>query len=339
VPTTTGIAPHVLNTGTVQLQHPIALALDELGDLYIGDSGPDGDNASASSPGFVVEVPYNGPAIQVPINGVSVIFPQAFAINSINGNLVIGDGGDGSTSGQIVQITPAGVASVLSVTNPATPSNPSGLAFDAAGNLYILDGTLNTITEVYTNQTSALLSIANPGALSYPSALASSAGAQSFVVTNLGGGTTNSLVYLNGTSVTFAFGSQANNTTSAPQTATVANIGNQSMTLSFGYYSPHPIPAFGLGTTTTCANGDVYTSLTSCLFAVEFEPTSKYTGAQSQQVTINSNAYNSGTPAINLTGTGAVVAGPLVKTNLKVATQTPQVNKRGRKSFAGAKFK
>jgi sugar lactone lactonase YvrE len=338
VPTTTGIAPYVLNTGTVQLQHPIALALDELGDLYIGDSGPDGDNATGSAPGFVVEVPYNAPAVQLPTNGI--IFPQALAINSINGNLVVGDGGDGSSGGQIVQITPAGVASVLSVTNPATPSNPTGLAFDAAGNLYILDGTLNTITEVYTNQTSALLSIANPNALSYPSALASSAGAQSFIVANLGGGTANSLVYLNGNSVTFAFGSQAKNTTSAPQTATVANIGNQSMTLSnFGYYSPHPIPAFGLGTTTTCANGDVITSLTSCLFAVEFEPTTKYSGAQSQQVTINSNAYNSGTPAINLTGTGAVVAGPLVKANLKVATQTPQVNNRGRKSFAGAKFK
>ena len=33
VPTTTGIAPYVLNTGTVQLQHPISLAVDELGRL------------------------------------------------------------------------------------------------------------------------------------------------------------------------------------------------------------------------------------------------------------------------------------------------------------------
>ncbi len=52
------------------------------------------------------------------------------------------------------------------------------------------------------------------------------------MVANLGGGTANSLVYLNGNSVTFAFGSQANNSMSAFQTATVANIGNQSLTLS-----------------------------------------------------------------------------------------------------------
>ncbi len=334
VPTTTGIAPYVLNTGTVQLQHPISLAVDELGNLYIGDSGADGDNAVASAPGFVVVVPYNASAFKLVLNGVSIIFPQALAVNSINGNLMIGDGGDGSSGGQIVQVTPTGSASVLS-----TPSNPTGLSFDAAGNLYVLDGTFNTITEVYTNGKSAQLSIANPSALSYPSALASSAGSQSFVVANLGGGTANNLVYLNGNSVSFAYGSQANNTISASQTATVANIGNQSLTLSnYGYYNPKPIPAFGLGTTTTCANSDVLSSLTSCLFAVAFEPTSKYTGAQSQQVTINSNAYNSGTPAINLSGTGTG-AGPLVKTNLKAAAQTLPSNNRGRKSFAAAKFK
>ena len=74
VPTKTGIAPYVLNTGSVQLQHPISLALDELGDLYIGDAGADGDDATSAAPGFVVEVPYNASAFQVPINGVSIVF-------------------------------------------------------------------------------------------------------------------------------------------------------------------------------------------------------------------------------------------------------------------------
>jgi NHL repeat len=346
-PTATGIAPYVLDTGSVKLQHPISLALDELGNVYIGDAGKDGDSATSSAPGFVVEVPYNAPAFVVPINGASITFPQALAVNNMNGDLLIGDGGDGNSDGQIVQVTPGGAATVLTVTTPAVPdapalpapTNPTGLSFDAAGNLYILDGTLNTITEFYTNQTSAVLAVANPAALSYPSALASSAGSQSFVVANLGGGTENNLVYLNGNSVTFAFGSQTDGTSSSSQTATVANIGNEPMTLNkSGYYNPSPIPGFGLGNTTSCAEGDTYNSLTSCLFAVEFEPAS--TGSQTRQVKMVSNAYNNANNATNpiITVSGTGTAAP-VQANLKAAPQTLQARNVGRKSFAAAKLK
>ncbi len=69
----------------------------------------------------MVVVPYNASAFKLAISGVSIIFPQALAINNINGNLVIGDGGDGSSGGQIVQVTPAGVASVLSLHPPIQP--------------------------------------------------------------------------------------------------------------------------------------------------------------------------------------------------------------------------
>jgi hypothetical protein len=57
-----------------------------------------------------------------------------------------------------------------------------------------------------------------------------------------------------------------------------------------------------------------------------------------QQTLGSINDPLSGTPAINLTGTGTG-AGPLVKTDLRAAVQTLPTNNRGRKSFAGAKFK
>ena len=97
VPTATGAAPSVVNTGTL-LQHPIALTLDYLGNMYIGDAGPGGVFGGASNPGFLVKVPVGGAAFQMPIPaGLSIIFPQALATDPYTTDLLIGDGGDPSS--------------------------------------------------------------------------------------------------------------------------------------------------------------------------------------------------------------------------------------------------
>ncbi len=303
VPTTTGKSPFTLNTGNL-LQHPISLAIDDLGDLYIGDAGAAGNSASSGSPGFVVEAPYRGTAFRLPIPGKSIIFPQALAIDTINGTLYIGDGGDVSTgAGQIVKVPADGSdAGIVKVTGVAAPTNPAGLSLDAAQNLYVLDGTTDTITVVPASGASHLLNF-NNASLSAPSALASSAGSQSFVVANLGGGSNNALVYLNGNSSTLAFGNQGVHSTSAVQTATVANIGNLTLTLDSNYYTPRTIPGFDLAGSNGCAGEDAITAASSgCAFAVEFAPVKA--GQTSQSIMIKSNAYNSGTPVIHLTGDG-----------------------------------
>ena len=306
VPTTTGKTPSVVNTGGL-LQHPISLAVDFLGDLYIGDSGSDGESASASNPGYVVELPYNGPAFKLAIPAVAVIFPQALAVDSINGNLLIGDGGDVSTGiGQIVKVpADGGNASPVSVTGATPPTDPSGLTFDAAENLYVLDGNAGTITVVPPTGASQLLDFTNTS-LDAPSALASSAGSQSFVIANVGNATSNNLVFLNGNSSTLAFGDVPVNSDSATQIATVTNIGNQTLTLSSPYYSVNQtVAAFDVQSSTTCMPENLNPA-ESCSFNVQFRPMAA--SALSQQVTIKSNAYNSGLPLINLTGTGTGTA-------------------------------
>ena len=257
-------------------------------------------NASGGNPGYVVEVPYNGSAFTLPTPGVNVIFPQALAANSLNGNLSIGDGEDLVTAGQLVKLPANGNnASAVSVAGVA---DPTGLTFDAAEKLYILDGNANTITVMSATGNSYLLSFAGTSLVA-PSALVSSAGSQSFVIANIGDGNSNSLIFLNGNSATLAFGNQATNSTSQTQTATVANIGNQNLTLSRPDYSiTNSNRAFSILGSSTCAAGVTLTSSSTCTFNVQFAPTA--VGAQGEQVIVQSRAYNSGTPQLNLTGTG-----------------------------------
>ena len=141
-----------MNTGGL-LQHPIALAFDFLGNLYIGDAGPGGLDAGSGNPGFVVKIPVGGAAFKVNIPWCPIVFPQALAIDPYTAALLIGDGGDPSGVGKVVQLYADGTAGTGPI-NGVT--NPSGLAFDPADDLYILDGTANTITVVegpnYPNQ-------------------------------------------------------------------------------------------------------------------------------------------------------------------------------------------
>jgi hypothetical protein len=141
--------------------------------------------------------------------------------------------------------------------------------------------------------------------LSSASALAISAGGQSFVVANIGNGNSNSLVYLNGNSSTLAFGNVPVRTDSQPQTATVYNIGNLDLTLQSPYYSPSlaGFPFNVLGTS-TCANNLVLRPSIPCTINVQFAPIANI--HSTQQLKVNSDAYNTGIPALNLSGTGTL---------------------------------
>ncbi len=129
--------------GGVTLYHPIALAFDPSGNLYIGDTGPYGSSATAANPGFVVKVPVGGGAatkLSYTISGAPVIFPQGLTTDTA-GNLYIADGGDGQANFGDLVVVPAntGTPSYIS-TGSYTLSEPAALGFDAALNLYVLDG-------------------------------------------------------------------------------------------------------------------------------------------------------------------------------------------------------
>jgi sugar lactone lactonase YvrE len=333
VPTTSGQAPSLVATsvaGVNLLQHPIALAIDYVGNLYIGDAGPDGDNASSAVPGYVVKIASNGSPSKMTIpSGIKIIFPQALAADS-EGNLLIGDGGAYvvPSDGQIVKVFAAGTtATRVRAEGVETPTNPVGLAFDAAGQLYALDGTVGTLTVI--PPTGAGFQVGFSTTLSAPSAMAASAGTQSFVISNVGNATSNSLVYLNGNSSTLAFGNVAEGRT-ATLPATVHNIGNQDLTLGNPYLDQLvDNPAFSISRGTTCSNNGGLDPAASCVIEVSFAPTA--VGFTSAEAAVESTAYNNGIPIVNFNGTGT--AGGAVR---KPGDKEAKPGARGRKSFQAA---
>jgi NHL repeat len=337
VPTKTGKAASVVDTGLL-LQHPISLALDYLGNLYVGDAGADGDGATGSSPGYVVKVTNNGNPQLWTVPGVSIIFPQALATSETNASLYIADGGDGATTlGQVVNVSADGsTANVVSFTGETVPANPTGLSVDAAGDLYVLDGTAKTITVAPSTGDSYLVSFAN-SLLYAPSALASSAGAQSFVIADIGNGTSNSLVYLNGNNSILAFGNVTENTNSAAGTFNLYNIGNIAMKLSKPSYTLTQSPSvFSALSGFDCTSHLSLAPSTSCTGSLQFSPTAlqTYTG----QLLFTSDAYNSGTPVLNLSGTGTAAGSISFPTRDEARGDRGQTGsysnvRSGRKSF------
>jgi sugar lactone lactonase YvrE len=304
----TGAAPVVINTGSL-LQHPIALTLDTAGNLYIGDAGPAGFSASTGNPGYLVKVPVGGTAFKLATPTVPIIYPQALVANVYTGFLFIGDGGDVTGVGQVDVVTPDGtVGGQIILPNI---SNPAGLTFDPAGNLYVLDADLNTVTvdPIYlANPTPYLLQF-NTTALAGPSSMAMSADGQSLVIANIGPGNNNFLLNVNGNASGLNFGSVPQGTQSQPMTATVANIGNAPLTLGTPYFaSTTSNSAFSVLNSSTCTNnltlnvGGSSQNNGSCNFNLEFTPTSG--GLTSQQFTFRSNAFNGGVPVLTVQGTG-----------------------------------
>ncbi|MGB8538576.1 MAG: hypothetical protein WCD57_19290 [Acidobacteriaceae bacterium] len=307
VPTTTGLPPSVVNTGGL-LQHPICVAFDFLGNTYIGDAGPAGNSASSADPGYIVKIPARGSPLKITVPGISIVFPQILAIDPSSGALIIGDGGDEPGGGQVVKLSADGTtASVIPVEDV---TNPSGLAFDPADQLYVLDLDNNTITVVPPTGDQHLVSF-NNSSLVASGGFAISAGGQSFVIATIGNGTDNNLLFLNGNRSTEAFGGIKVGYQSPTLTATEYNIGNLPLTLGSPFYTTNGAnSAFSVLGSSTCGNGVVLAATAPCDINLQFAPTK--IGQTTQQLTVQSDGYNGGSSAINapiltVRGTGDAV--------------------------------
>jgi sugar lactone lactonase YvrE len=128
-----------------RLVDPVGVAIDARGNLYIADNG-------ISNNGSIRKVSPNGRITTV--NG-QVNTPDGLAIDAI-GNLYVADSDQVrkiATNGRVTTVAGTGETGFSGDGGPATEARlntPSGLAVDAAGNLYIADRGNNRVRRVTT---------------------------------------------------------------------------------------------------------------------------------------------------------------------------------------------
>ena len=313
------------------LSGPAQAAVDGLGSVYVADSGnnrvmelsaagvvstvvsglsaPSGLLATGNGILYIANAGTNqilryntGKLVALGITGLSG--PTALAIDG-NQTLYIADTGNG----RIVSYTTAGVQSV--VPTGSLTYTPSGIAVDPAGDLYIADRISGS---VYTLLAGSLTPTAIATGIASPSGIALDGSGRLFYADNSAAG----VQEYNQQQATLTFPKTQMQQSSASQVAMVTNLGNAPLSFTSPTFNVTGNAAdFGVsqgsggcGTATVAGGG-------TCTVSAVFSPAS--TGLYNANVGFVSNAANTGTATILLTGTGV----NLITTTTKFTLVSP----------------
>jgi len=277
--------------------YPIGLALDGAGDLFIADSGNN----------RVVELPAGGGA-QFTVNTGSYTLndPIGVALDA-GGDLYIGDSGNA----RVLELPAGGGAPVLVNTGSYTLVNPYGVAVDAAGDLFIADYNSNGIGVIEVPAGGGAPTTVRGG--NFPWGLTVDEAGDLFIA-DYSLGTVSDLQRSQGPTLTFAATLQYNTSTDSPQSVTVQNSGNQTLTaIAPGLTAGADFPlTTGSGTPPDCGSTFSLASGASCNVSIDFVP--QATGSLSEAAVFTDNALNTGasgvTQSILLNGLGYFVPTP-----------------------------
>jgi sugar lactone lactonase YvrE len=300
------------------LGEPVALAFDGAGNLYISDY----------SNGRIVRVSTLVVAGSTSSGLGTVIGTGAFtfAADKLTGLAVDAQGNiyaDSQNGSSVVKVTAAGVASELNFPGITPAINDAqGVAVDAMGNVYVVDSANQRIVRLTTAGVASALGISG---LPAPSGL----GGTLFGVTLDPSGNlyipdfaNNRIVFVNVGSGVLAFPSTDVGSTSAAQTATIANLGD--LPLIFAT-APTYTANFSenTGDENLCALSTSLAPGILCDVAVEFTPQSA--GSLNTGIVVTNNSLNLTATAqtIAVSGTGITVADA---TSVTVSTNPTSAN-------------
>ena len=310
--------------GSAMLNNPVGLTMDAVGNLYIADTGNNVVRKVSAATQIITTIAGNhsnpgytgdsGPANSAGLQG-----PRGVAVDYA-GNLYIADRNNAAVrrvdaATQIITtVAGTGTQGYSGDNGPATSAKlnaPTGVAVDAAGNLYIADPAVNAVRKVDA-ATQIITTLAGTGTPNYsgdngPANSATLNGPYAVALDSVGNlyisdSNNNVVRVVSATAAPLSFPTTIVGGSSPEQTVTLSNIGNTSMTLNS---TATATANFVVDTSSPCLQVTSLDIGASCLAEVYFAPT--VTGSvPPDSLTFIDTALNviGATQSVALTGTG-----------------------------------
>jgi len=323
---------------SAELNYPVGIALDSSNNLYIADSNNNRIREVNASTGIITTFAGNGTngssgdgsaATSAELSSPDGVFVEP------SGDVYIGDHNNNKIreviagTGLISTFAGNGTAGSTGDGGAATSAelnSPWGVVEDSAGNVYIAEdhgyrirvvnantGNISTIAGNGTQGYSGDAGAATSAELAYPEGI-SLDNAGNLYIADAGNNRIrkvtvgqSSLVFPTSTPVATTDG------TDDPETTTVANIGNSSLTVAIPSSGANPSVStnFVLDAATTCpelttaSSAGTLASGATCSYAVDFQPTAAGSISGSVVLTDNSLAVTGATQTISTSGTAS----------------------------------
>jgi sugar lactone lactonase YvrE len=321
---TSGYAGDGSAATAAEIADPEGVAVDISGNIYVGDTGNNLVRVVSATTGVISTLAGNGTAgysgDKAAANLAELSGPTNLALD-FNGDIFIADTKNSVvrkvmlSTGIITTVAGSGSAGYsgdgFSATNAAL-SSPTGVAVDAAGNIYIADTGNSRIRQVL-SASGDISTIAGTGTAAYlgdgggalsaefdkPESVALDPEGRLLIADTLN----NRIRMVDTTTAALSFGTLSPGLTSSVLIATATNIGNQSVTIASMSIASNFVQQIS-GQTDCQANTPLSPGV-SCEVALTFQPTSQRSYSGTISFTDNSLNHASTVQTVALSGVGA----------------------------------